>query len=305
MLWAAFAADALALGAHWIYDPAVIRKRFRRVEHYVAPGSDSYHPGKEAGDLTHYGDQMLVLLESLAKNEGRFNLSDFALRWRNLFKDYRGYVDKATKATLKRFSEGHGPDASGSSSSDLAGGGRMVPILYAYRDDPQGCVAAIQAQTAMTHNHPLVLEAAAYFARVTLHVLEGSPPGDALEAVLHEMSLQDPLTTYVRHGLESATRETEAAVLDFGQSCAVDEAFPSVVHFIVRYAEDLREGLIQNVMAGGDSAGRGLLVGMVLGAYHGSERLPREWVEGLRAGERIQRLLERIDQAKRTSKTAG
>ncbi len=305
MLWAAFAADALALGAHWIYDPAVIRKRFGRVEHYVTPGPDSYHPGKGAGDLTHYGDQMLVLLESVAENGGRFHLSDFASRWRNLFKDYGGYVDKATKATLQRFGEGHGPDASGSSSSDLAGAGRMAPVLYAYRDDPQECVAAVEAQTAMTHNHPMVLTAAAYFARVTLHVLAGSPPGDALEAVLYEMSLQGPLATSVRHGLESASMETEAAVLDFGQSCAVDGAFPSVVHLIVRYAEDLREGLIQNVMAGGDSAGRGLLVGMVLGAHHGYAGLPREWVDGLRAGERIRRLLERIDEAKRAAKTAG
>lgn len=305
MLWAAFAADALALGAHWIYDPAEIRKRFSRVEHYLAPAPGTYHSGKAAGDLTHYGDQMLVLLESLAENGGRFHLPDFASRWRRLFTDYRGYVDKATKATLQRFTEGHGPEASGSSSTDLAGAGRAVPIVYAYRHDPEGCLAAARAQTAMTHNHPSVVEAAAYFARVTLQVLSGRHPVDALETVLHQMPLQDPLDTWVRHGLESASMETEAAVLDFGQSCAVDGAIPSVVHLMVRYAQDLREGLIQNVMVGGDSAGRGLLVGMVLGAHNGFEALPREWVEGLRAGEKIRRLAERIDQAHGASKIPG
>jgi len=305
MLWAAFAADALALGAHWIYDPAAIRKRFGRVEHYLAPGPDSYHSSKAAGDLTHYGDQTLVLLESLAETGGRFHLVDFAERWRRLFTDYRGYVDKATKAALQRFADGHGPETSGSSSTDLAGAGRVAPVLYAYRNEPQGCLAAVKAQTAMTHNHPTVVEAAAYFARVTLGVLSGKHPADALETVLHEMALQEPLVSWVRHGLESASMETEAAVLDFGQSCAVDGALPSVVHLIARYADDLRESLIQNVMVGGDSAGRGLLVGMVLGAHRGFEALPREWVEGLRAGEKIRRLAHRIDEAHGAQKIPG
>ncbi len=305
MVWATFAADALALGAHWIYDPAVVRKRFGQVDRYLAPGPDSYHPGKAAGDQTHYGDQMLVLLESLAENGGRFHLDDFADRWRTLFRDYRGYVDKATKATLQRFAQGHGPEISGSSSSDLAGAGRIAPLVYAYRVDPEACLAAVRAQTAMTHNHPEVVEAAGYFARVALHVLSGRHPADALEIGLAELSLRDPAASWVRHGLESASMETEAAVLDFGQSCAVDGAFPSVVHLIARYADDLREGLIQNVMVGGDSAGRGLLVGMVLGAHLGYGALPTEWTEGLRAGEKIRRLLERIDGAKRGQQTHG
>lgn len=298
MLWAAFAADALALGAHWIYDPKAIRERFGRLERYVTPGPNSYHPGKSAGDFTHYGDQMLVLLESVAACHGRFDLQDFATRWQNLFRNYTGYVDKATKATLKRFAEGHGPEASGSSSTDLAGAARIAPLLYAMGDDLEGCVAAARAQTAMTHNDAMVVEAAAYWTVVTQEVLVGKHPEDALESALQKLSLPEVFASWVRHGLESAAMETEAAVLDFGQSCAVDGAFPSVVHCIARYAEDLREGLIQNVMVGGDSAGRGLLVGMVLGAHHGLQAIPKEWMEELRVGPTIRTWMEQIDRAR-------
>lgn len=298
MLWAAFAADALALGAHWIYDPKVLRKRFERLEQYVTPGSDSYHTGKSAGDLTHYGDQMLVLLESVAACHGRFDLQDFARRWQNLFRNYTGYVDKATKATLQRFAEGYGPEASGSSSTDLAGAGRIAPVIYALWNDPKGCVAAARAQTAMTHNNATVVEAAAYWTVVTQEVLLGKHPEDALESALQKLSLPEAFASWVRHGLESAAMETEAAVLDFGQSCAADGAFPSVVHCIARYANDLREGLIQNVMVGGDSAGRGLLVGMVLGAYHGFQAIPTEWIEKLLAGPKIRACVEQIELAR-------
>ena len=61
----AFVADALSLGVHWVYNTGVIDKKLGRVEHYYDPLT-SYHKGKKAGDFTHYGDQMLVLLESVS-----------------------------------------------------------------------------------------------------------------------------------------------------------------------------------------------------------------------------------------------
>jgi ADP-ribosylglycohydrolase len=47
-------------------------------------------------------------------------------------------------------------------------------------------------------------------------------------------------------------------------------------------------------MAGGDSAGRCLMVGMVLGAYLGSEGLPMAWLSDLKKGKTISDLLEQI-----------
>ena len=95
MVMASFLADALALGAHWIYDSEKISETFGRVDTFLKPAPDSYHSTKEKGAFTHYGDQSFVLLESIAAN-GRFDLQDFSERWRELFKDYSGYIDKAT-----------------------------------------------------------------------------------------------------------------------------------------------------------------------------------------------------------------
>jgi ADP-ribosylglycohydrolase len=74
----------------------------------------------------------------------------------------------------------------------------------------------------------------------------------------------------------------------------VEEAFPGVVHLIARYEHDLKEALIQSVMAGGDSAARGMMVGMVLGAHLGPESIPQEWVSELRKKEQITELLEKL-----------
>ena len=131
MVLASFAADALALGAHWIYDISVIKEKIGRVTVYHAPLADSFHQGKQKGDFTHYGDQMLVLLRSMASGKG-FSLDAFARQWRDSFDDYTGYRDHATGQTLKNFNAGLAPDRAGSRSTDLGGASRMAPLGHVY-----------------------------------------------------------------------------------------------------------------------------------------------------------------------------
>ena len=134
MVLASFVADSFALGVHWIYDTKEIEGRFGRVQHLLKPEKDSYHATKGVGEFTHYGDQALVLLESVAACT-RFDLDHFSTSWRALFSNYRGYLDKATKGTVKNFAEGSPPTESGSTSTDLAGASRIAPLVYRYRDN--------------------------------------------------------------------------------------------------------------------------------------------------------------------------
>jgi hypothetical protein len=83
MVLASFIADSLALGVHWIYDASKIANEYGRVETFIKPKEDSYHPTKDKGEFTHYGDQQLVLLESVAAKNG-FDLNDFSDRWQRL-----------------------------------------------------------------------------------------------------------------------------------------------------------------------------------------------------------------------------
>jgi ADP-ribosylglycohydrolase len=88
--------------------------------------------------------------------------------------------------------------------------------------------------------------------------------------------------------------ESVSAIRQFGQSCAHDEGFKGVVHLIAKYQDNLKEALIQSVMAGGDSAARGMIVGMILAAHIGDECLPENWRSGLVRESEILTLLNRI-----------
>ena len=54
ILFASFVGDAFSLGPHWIYSQREIAEKAGTISGYIDPLS-SYHPGKKAGDFTHYG----------------------------------------------------------------------------------------------------------------------------------------------------------------------------------------------------------------------------------------------------------
>ena len=288
---ASFAADSLSLGPHWIYDIDLIAQRFGRVETLAAPGPDSYHKHRGAGDFTHYGDQAFALLEAVA-GAGGFDLDAWFERWKRLFAAYDGYVDGATRGTLSRIDFGEGPETSGSNSSDLAGASRTAPVVLAHADDLEAMVAAARAQTRMTHNNILVVEAAEFFARAAHAALGGAGPVEALRAAAGADYVSAPVDDWLERGLGLAETRTVAAVGQFGQSCNIGGAFPSVVQIIARHPGDLKEALVANAMAGGDSAARGMLVGLVLGAALGPDAVPEAWVGGMTRGGDIARLAD-------------
>src|SRR6187402_2380227 len=96
MLYGSLTADPLALGAHWIYDQAELQRDFGGVTELLDPRPDSYHPGKKRGQQTHYGDQELTLLDSIAKHGG-FTPEAFSRDWAAMWVGYGDYFDHATK----------------------------------------------------------------------------------------------------------------------------------------------------------------------------------------------------------------
>lgn len=291
---AAFAADSLALGAHWIYDPEKIQADFGRIESPAAPGPDSFHKTKGKGDFTHYGDQMLVLLRSIAGKK-EFVTADFSEKWRALFDNYDGYIDNATRKTLANYEKGAGPENAGSSSNDLAGAARIAPLVGLYPDDPEKLVQAARAQTAMTHNNEAVIDAAAFFARVAHAVLQGSAPAAAVENLAEDDEFaMSPISMYIEPGLKSANEQSADAIARFGPACEIDQALPGTIHLIARYEDNLKEALVQSVMAGGDSAARGTIAGMILGAHQGMEAVSGDWIESVNRISEIRTLLDQI-----------
>jgi ADP-ribosylglycohydrolase len=282
-------ADALSLGPHWVYDPAKIAGWYPGgIRSYDAPRS-SYHPGKAAGDFTHYGDQTLALLESLAGAGGSLiNWPADWQRWAERVRENKSsYFDGATRGTLENLTAG---DAEPSDSHDLGGAARIAPLLAFTRDVGQ-LVLQARAQTALTHGDPQVIDAAEFFARAALSVAGGAGFEEAFdEAASHPYDAL-PAIDWVTLGRDAAAGDLAAEAGELGLGCSIEGAFPITLAVAFRYEADPVAALSANAMLGGDSAARGMLLGLLMGARHGVAAFPAEWSSGLRSIETIERLL--------------
>ena len=289
--------DALSLGPHWVYNQSAITRKLGEVTGYADPLS-RYHPGKKAGDFTHYGDQTMALLRSLDPESG-FSLQAFAESWRAFWEDPEttSYRDGATTTTLENLQGGAGPRESASPSNDIAGAARIAPLFLLPWEDPEALIATARSQTGFTHGDPAVVEAAEFFARVALDVAKGVSIHEAIEAAAKLDHWEDIPETWFASATQSAreTPEVLDAAQAHGLTCHIPEAFPATIDLLLRYPNDAVAGLKANAHAGGDSAARGLLLGLVYGAAPEPEALPEAWLTQLAAKEEIDALIKDLE----------
>ena len=284
-IYGALVADAFALGGHWVYESDEIKEKFPKLDGFYDPMTD-YHGSKKAGEFTHYGDQCMWLLESISL-EKELSLASFSSRWKEYMQEYAGYIDGASQTTLDNLKAGKSAIEAGSSSQDLSVVGRIAPLALLYCDDQKAFEDRAVLQTKMTHDSRESIMAARFFSQLLYLVLQGYTPKNSILAMLEE-SDDEMLKNWMKTALASTEHDTIEAIKSCGQSCNVNGACPSALHLILKYENNYPEAMRQNVYAGGDSAARGMVAGMILGAYNGLSKIPQQWIETLASKNRIE-----------------
>ena len=156
-------ADALALGSHWIYNPAEIARLYPDgARNYDDPRSE-YHPGKSAGDFTHYGDQTMVLLNSVVaataasmpRAGGRIG-SLLEIRSASLPRRcHQGHPRLPRTRRGCRFGK----------QRPRRGFAHRSGACYASDQPLEERIAAARAQTALTHGDRATIDTAEFFTR--------------------------------------------------------------------------------------------------------------------------------------------
>lgn len=285
MLFGAFIGDAFSLGYHWIYDTEKLKAESAKLNGYITPSKDSFHFGKRKGDFTHYGDQSLLMLKSISSNQG-FSIDVFKTHWITYMSKYEGYLDHATKASLNLLDGG---THNGSSSDELGGLARIAPLIFYHFDDPL-LSKYVEKQTRLTHNDEFLIEIGHFFVPLLLELIIGKP---VKETILSLSQDSPQIKSIVDRVIERLDDDTCEVIKDFGQSCSSRYAFPAALYLMIKYAKNFEEAMRQNVLAGGDSAGRGMMIGMALGASLGYSHLPEDWILKLNAYDLIDGFTQR------------
>lgn len=273
MLLGAFVGDALALSTHWIYDTEKIRLEFNGLLPYKDPVKSLFHSNKKAGDFTHYGDQSLLLLKSISTNDG-FDNQLFKTHWLHFMKHYEGYIDQATDLSIEALSAS---ETKGSTSNDLGGITRIAPIIYYHFDDSK-LLNHVKKQTELTHNDLVLIDIGKFTATLVRELIIGHPLVSSIEKVIKTFPSLVGLYEMAQKRVDDDLVE---AVKDIGQSCSCQYSFPSALIILLKHHQNFEDAMEANILCGGDSAARGMLIGMLLGASLGIEGIPKPYYETL------------------------
>lgn len=288
-LWlGSIAGDAFVLGGHWIYDLDKLKSSFPDYSKPQNPLPDSFHKNKKLGDQTHYGDQARHLWQNLAANNGVYDPDGYREDWVRFMSSYDGYMDGASKessAALKK------DLLFGSGSDELGGTARIAAIYYWLEESEQALVSAID-QSRMTHDNRQATAITVLIAQALQILLDEPETGsqmsvfEALNKARVQMVANDEYDMKLINDSFVAVNgqkdfSAEAIAKNFGQSCHAKHALP-VLLAVLKQTEDYREAMKLNVMIGGDSATRAMIIGALIGAKLGTEAILQEWIDIMR-----------------------
>ena len=281
LLEAIFIADALSFGAHWVYSTDKLKEEYSGIiDEYRAPMA-KFHQGKKAGDLSHYGEQAFALLESLSKNK-EFELKQFRDEWMQYLENNEMYMDHSMKDSLAKFKDSD--TLIGADNLEFGGIARSLPVFIENEIAKDDFLDLVH----LTHNGKIVDQTAKFVFNVMQEVLAGK---DYKKAIRNNKDLNK----FIEDSFEkigSKDKIVENAD-DRGQGCSIEQGLPIVLD-VVWNADNLLEALTLNIMAGGDTSARAMVIAAFMAADEGLDSIPEKLIDGFNKSKSVNELLLKI-----------
>ena len=232
-----------------------------------------------------------------------------------------GYINGASRRTLQALAAQ--PTATGQARRALAAdvnclvaATHFLPLFLVLQEE-EALVRQARDTVYISHRNADPLAAAEFLARALYSMLHhGTPLQEALSAAaaasthpllpkwladarakaaeaadpasqLHAEPLADDIAITTMSRLWDIGK-TEP--IKIGKASPTEGALPSALYFVTRYEEDFEGALIANAECGGDSAARGIVIGMLLGAHTDwvAANPGHRWMAGLKELQRVQ-----------------
>ena len=299
-------ADAAALGLHWLYDLERMHKVVAGGDPtFFTPNSKHYegqvgyfaHCGKQAGEQSHYGESYLLNMRHLSE-QGKFDTLKFQQDFIACFGpggSFNGYIDKPTRATLDKLklidlNADVDANAKPSGADD-----RQVPALTpvsalcASYSTEELSDAVIENAIRVTNNNDLAVSCGLYFSKVLRAVLKGHSISESFATA----NAPDEIKEKMSEAISMKAVEIDSAAGVLGQTCDLKDTMP-LSAYILSHSDSFKEAVKMNVLAGGDSCGRAMMLGAIAGANYGlggTKGIPHAWLLRLKRQQEVAALL--------------
>jgi ADP-ribosyl-[dinitrogen reductase] hydrolase len=154
---------------------------------------------------------------------------------------------------------------------------RIAPLgIFCCNWDKERTSEFAQMDAALTHPHPICLQTNSLF---TMAIAEAVGQGKSAQQIYEDikdwaaaMKVEKPLMNAILDAADSRPADY------LHQQGWVLIAFQNALWQLL-HAKSLEEGVVNTVMCGGDTDTNAAICGALLGAVHGREALPKQWVE--------------------------
>lgn len=179
----AFVGDALALGPHWYYDLAELRRDYGKwITTYTDPKPGRYHSGRKAGQLSQAGIILSLMLRSIVVHGG-YNEADFCRRMdEELFpfldgtpmSGPGGYTSQSIREAWRRRVQQKLPwGQTGSHADDTEAIERTLALAVRYAFQPAELATTVANNTRLTQIDDMVISMTVAYAAVLGMLVRG------------------------------------------------------------------------------------------------------------------------------------
>ena len=189
--------DALALGPHWYYDLAELRRDYGEwITTYTDPKPGRYHSGRKAGQLSQAGIILTLMLHSLVEHGG-YDEADFCRRMDEELLPFLdgtpmngpgGYTSQSIRETWRRRVEQQLPwGQTGGHADDTEAIERTLAIAVRYAYQTTELATAVANNTRLTQIDDTVISMTVAYAAVLGMLVQGHALDSSLSGKLMEL----------------------------------------------------------------------------------------------------------------------
>lgn len=193
----AFIGDALALGPHWYYDLAELRRDYGEwINTYTDPKPGRYHSGRKAGQLSQAGIILSLMLHSLVEQNG-YDEADFCRRMDEELFPFMdgtpmngpgGYTSQSIRESWRRRMEQQLPwGQTGGHADDTEAIERTLAIAVRYAFQPVELATAVAKNCRLTQIDDTVISMTVAYAAVLGMLVQGHALDSSISGKLMEL----------------------------------------------------------------------------------------------------------------------
>jgi len=310
-----FIGDALAMPVHWYYDTQALQRDYGKITSYLKPRNphpDSilwrssfsspngvadilhdqrqywgvknihYHQFLQAGENTLNVKLARELLNYL-KEDGSYNTESWLEIMVSFLITPGNHQDTYIEEYLRYFINKYGQnknliDCGRKDEKHIGGFSLMLPMTIACGHQSDYTKNLSLKHLALTHGGSSMKAWGKLIVASLLNVLNGDSMKDAITTAAEEAKIELDIDQLVRL---ADYPDITVVTKHFSSACYVDYAVPATIFLALKYEKSPEKGMIANTMCGGDNAGRGAVLGALLGAVNGMGGWPAKWVDDL------------------------